>query len=348
MSSVQRESLEPAARRLPVRRAPNETARTPAGDLLVARPGGLAEWCGDRLQTLAPWTAALIVAVVGWVALAAVMIGIGALLVHVLVPGGFVDWDGRVVQTFVDGRTQWLTDASTVGSGLAETLTVVTVGAALSVVLLMKRAWPLLGFVVLSLVTEITVYMAVTAVIHRQRPILSQLERLREGASFPSGHTAAAVVLYFSIAAVVTYFASSTLTRRFAWAAVVVVPAIVAFSRIYRGMHNPTDAIAGLIMGIGCVCVALLAVRTAGSGRRTPIAMSVRAAQPVKFGPTPTAPLPCGMSTCTRVGPNSTWETAVTRVSLTPIAQVSVASKSWSCTSSVTLGRFAGNRNGPG
>jgi undecaprenyl-diphosphatase len=71
-------------------------------------------------------------------------------------------------------------------------------------------------------------------------------------------------VLYFSIAAVVTYFASSTLARRFVWAAVVVVPVIVALSRIYRGMHNPTDAIAGLIMGIGCVCVALLAVRTAG------------------------------------------------------------------------------------
>jgi len=45
---------------------------------------------------------------------------------------------------------------------------------------------------------------------------------------------------------------------------VVVVPIVVALSRIYRGMHHPTDAIAGFLMGAGCVVVALLAVRTTG------------------------------------------------------------------------------------
>jgi membrane-associated phospholipid phosphatase len=108
--------------------------------------------------------------------------------------------------------------------------------------------------------------MAVTAVVHRQRPFVEQLEQRRQGASFPSGHTAAAVVLYSSIAIVATVLATSArpLTTRVAWAAVVVVPVVVALSRIYRGMHHPTDAIAGFLMGAGCVVVALLAVRTAG------------------------------------------------------------------------------------
>jgi undecaprenyl-diphosphatase len=245
-------------------RADEGSATEPRRDLLVARPAGLAERCGERLQARSPVVAALIVAVVGWVALAALMIAIGALVVEVLVPGAVGDWDGRVVQSFVDGRTQWLTDASAVGSGLADTLTVVSVGTALALVLLVKRAWPLVGLVVLSLVVEITVYLAVTAVIHRQRPIVEQLEQLRQGASFPSGHTAAAFALYCSIAIVTAVCVSSALVRTVAWVAVGVVPVIVAVSRIYRGMHNPTDAAAGLVMGIGCVVVALLAVRTAG------------------------------------------------------------------------------------
>ena len=161
-------------------------------------------------------------------------------------------------------ETSPLTDASAVGSGLAETLVVITAGLVLSAILLAKRAWQLLGLVVLSLVIEVTVYAAVTAVIHRQRPIVEQLEQRRQGASFPSGHTAAAFVLYFSIAAVVAVYASRTVWRRVAWVAVVLVPVIVAVSRIYRGMHNPTDAVAGLIMGIGSVVVALTAVRAAG------------------------------------------------------------------------------------
>jgi undecaprenyl-diphosphatase len=116
---------------------------------------------------------------------------------------------------------------------------------------------------VVSLVLEITMYLAVASVVHRQRPFVEQLEQRRQGASYPSGHTAAAVVLYFLIAVVVTLYVKNTLARRVAWTAVVVVPIVVALSRIYRGMHHPTDALAGVLMGVGCVAVALLAVRTA-------------------------------------------------------------------------------------
>jgi membrane-associated phospholipid phosphatase len=40
--------------------------------------------------------------------------------------------------------------------------------------------------------------------------------------------------------------------------------AIVAFSRMDRGMHHPIDAAAGALVGAASIVVALLAVRTAG------------------------------------------------------------------------------------
>ena len=46
----------------------------------------------------------------------------------------------------------------------------------------------------------------------------------------------------------------------------------VGLSRIYRGDHHPTDAIAGLVLGAGALWVAVLAVRAwaARAGRGSP------------------------------------------------------------------------------
>ena len=36
---------------------------------------------------------------------------------------------------------------------------------------------------------------------------------------------------------------------------------VVALSRMYRGMHHPIDALGGLLLGLGCLAVALIAPR---------------------------------------------------------------------------------------
>ena len=41
-------------------------------------------------------------------------------------------------------------------------------------------------------------------------------------------------------------------------------------SRVYRGMHHPTDVMASVVLGVGALCFALLAIRAAAvaAGRR--------------------------------------------------------------------------------
>jgi undecaprenyl-diphosphatase len=45
----------------------------------------------------------------------------------------------------------------------------------------------------------------------------------------------------------------------------VAIPHIVAWARMYRGMHHLTDSAAGLLLGVGALVVTVFAARAAGA-----------------------------------------------------------------------------------
>jgi len=71
--------------------------------------------------------------------------------------------------------------------------------------------------------------------------------RLRHRPSFPSGHSAG----YLAAAVAVTLFYPA--------AGLVLVPIGVmgSFSRIYNGVHYPSDVLAGMLLGTGCAFLAV-------------------------------------------------------------------------------------------
>jgi undecaprenyl-diphosphatase len=52
------------------------------------------------------------------------------------------------------------------------------------------------------------------------------------------------------------------------WTFGIALPIVVAASRMYRGMHHPTDAAIGALMGLAALSIALIAVRAAGETAR--------------------------------------------------------------------------------
>lgn len=75
-------------------------------------------------------------------------------------------------------------------------------------------------------------------------------QRLRRRPSFPSGHSAG----YLAAAVSVTLFYPA--------AGLVVIPIGVlgSFSRIYNGVHYPSDVLAGMLVGAGCAFLAVTVI----------------------------------------------------------------------------------------
>jgi undecaprenyl-diphosphatase len=72
---------------------------------------------------------------------------------------------------------------------------------------------------------------------------------------------AASIAVYGALALLISSRARRTWVTVTVWSLAVLLPVIVALSRLYRGMHHLSDVCAGALVGIGALLVALLAAR---------------------------------------------------------------------------------------
>jgi membrane-associated phospholipid phosphatase len=236
----------------------------PEAPLFRARPDSIAERLADRFADWQPLVAGAPALAIGYVALVVATIALGVLLVEVILTGSIARWDNDVIEWLADHRTPLETDWSWVGSHLAETGTVLAIVAVVTLVLCLRRRFLAAIFFTVAIAVEAATYLATTLVIDRPRPHVVRFENLASGASFPSGHTAAAVVVYVGIAMIVWAYVRNRVARSAVLVVAIVFPIAVALARMYRGMHHPIDVLSGALIGAGCLCVGLLVARVVG------------------------------------------------------------------------------------
>jgi membrane-associated phospholipid phosphatase len=201
------------------------------------------------------------VAFLGYVVLAALAVGFGLLLTRELLRGAVGDWDIDATTWLVVRRTSTRDDLSLYGSYVSETLTVIVVTVVSFVWLSLQRHWRQLVIIGVAMAVEGATYLTATYVVTRHRPAVPRLEDLIVADSYFSGHVAASVALYGSLAVVVWSLTHRTAVRAAFAALAIVAPIVVGLSRMYRGMHYLSDVTIGALVGLGCIVVALIAVR---------------------------------------------------------------------------------------
>ena len=186
----------------------------------------------------------------GAVALWALLFLIGLLVTKVLAPGQAPSADSKVDVWFAAHRTGFWDPLSAFGSRLADTTTAIAV--TIVVVLLLRwrlGRWYESWIVVAAITGELLVFLAVTATVNRPRPAVVLMDAAPPTSSFPSGHTAAAVALYGAIAILVLWVYRRRAAARVAAIVLFCIPIVVGLSRLYRGMHYPSDVLVGALGG---------------------------------------------------------------------------------------------------
>jgi len=159
--------------------------------------------------------------------------------------------------------------ATLVGTTLAQTETVIAVTAVVVLVLRWRLGrWRESLFLIAVMGGELAVFLSVTAVVHRARPPVARLDPAPPTSSFPSGHTAAAVALYGGIAILALWIYGRRPATVLASILLACVPVYVGFSRLYRGMHYPSDVLAGALLGGAWLIIVSTTLLPRRAGRR--------------------------------------------------------------------------------
>jgi undecaprenyl-diphosphatase len=148
---------------------------------------------------------------------------------------------------WLDGVFVWVSRIGTFGA--------VWIAIGLALTLLWRRP-SLLVTVLLAVGAADLLAALIKDVVPRHRPFEHQLGPSERNHSFPSGHTATA----FAGATALSAFAPRFRPAFYALAC------LIGFSRLYNGVHYPTDVLAGAVLG---ACVAFVLLRVTNR-RRSP------------------------------------------------------------------------------
>jgi membrane-associated phospholipid phosphatase len=200
---------------------------------------------GARPRTL-PSLVGLVLA--AFVLVEALLLGLGLLVTQVLAHGSLHRQEFAFERWVVTHRTPFWDHVTSLGTVLGATETVVALTAVGCLLLAWRGHGPRLPvFLAVAVAGETGLFLLASVIVHRLRPAIPHLDGAPPTSSFPSGHTAATIALACGLALGLARTRPGHPLRALSWLVAVLLPAFVLASRLYRGMHWPTDVAASVV-----------------------------------------------------------------------------------------------------
>jgi undecaprenyl-diphosphatase len=220
-------------------------------------------------------TRAIAPGVVVWAAI----VGFGFLITGPLT--GLSTSEESVSKTLASDRTRTWNTITMYWSHIGNTEYVIAVCILVSLIILWRTKDLLFSLVpVIAISLQATIFVLATLVIGRPRPKVSHLDPAPPTSSYPSGHVGASTALYLAFALLAQRI-ERTWLRVLTTVVCLLLPLLVTYARLYRGMHHVTDVGVGMLNGIICAVLAYawwrhrarenrsgVQPRDAGTGRR--------------------------------------------------------------------------------
>ncbi|MHC9418662.1 phosphatase PAP2 family protein [Sphingomonas citri] len=193
-----------------------------------------------------------------WIALGlAGLVGV-ALLARLVAGGAPLAWDRAIMLALrVPGDPaqpigpRWLhaalIDVTALGSGTVLTLVVAgTVG-----LLLVRRLWLTAALIAAATISGSIIAAQAKHWVGRPRPELVDHLVQVTGLSFPSGHATNSALVYLTLAGLVAQVADGRAVRSYIFVIAILLTGLIGVSRVYLGVHWPSDVLAGWCAGTG-------------------------------------------------------------------------------------------------
>ena len=179
--------------------------------------------------------------------------GLGFLIIG---PLGGLPWENDISRSVQQLRTATWDSITMVWSRTGNTE--IIIGTCVVVVALVwwrTKQWWYAVVPAIAIAAQASVFVAATTIVGRPRPDVDHLDPAPPTSSYPSGHMGAATALYLTFALMAQRIERAWL-RRVLTVVCLVVPLLVGYARLYRGMHHFVDILVGMVNGIICALLA--------------------------------------------------------------------------------------------
>ena len=208
---------------------------------------------------------------VGAVLAVALSGGFASLAVHVR-SGATQAFDEAILRWVAAHQLPWLHVAMVQITALGTGVVVMMVVAVAALFLWLTRHKHSAALLLVTTIVGILLNSLLKDVFHRDRPSIFSSGVEVFSSSFPSGHSMSAAIVYGTVAYLAARLQRRRLSRVVTALVALTLIVLIASSRIYLGVHYPSDTIAGMTIGFAwaAFCMATLEAIQLIALRRAP------------------------------------------------------------------------------